>query len=822
MRDDLRAAVRSLRSSKSFTTAALIVLTLGVGATTAIFSVVDAVVLRGLPFDEHDRLAAVGERRRPSGQFAPLDRDPESVAFVAPQNYFDWAAQQQVFESIGAIASGWLTLREPGGEPESLVPQRVTAGFFDVLRVRPVIGRAFTKEDEVVGRSRVAILSNGLWRRRFAADPQIIGRPIPLEDVASGPGAAEGGRYEVIGVMPQGFTYPVGVARTTDIWVPYVVPPDQQIRNPQARVNYLQVIARLKPGVSFAQAQGQMDQVAAAVERANPEWNKDNRIGVRPLVDHIVGARVRSWLLMLLGAVGVVLLIACANIANLLLARAVARQLELSVRAALGASRWRLVRQLMAESLVLSVAGTASAIALAWWAVQVLRASMPEGIPRVTTIALDLRVLAVATFLSLVTGILFGIFPAIHLSKPDLSNALKSGARASAGLIPQRLRSALVVAEVALAVVLLVGAALFIGSFVSLIRIDPGFSPEQVLMAQISPRLELGAESRDSGSTFTELVDRISRIPGVVYASMADGVPLSGGINSTSITVPGTAIDLAAGNFISVRRVTPDHHKALTIPLRKGRLFNATDRKGTHDVVIISESAAKKYFPGEDPIGRTVRIHEDRTVVGVVGDVHQLSLESEPIPEAYVPMAQARVLGGLLVIRTSGKPYDVLPAVKSAVFAVLPDVPLRNVTTMDELVARRLAQRKLSMLLLGLFGLLGLVIAAVGVYGVMAHLVAQRTREIGVRMALGATRAKIVGMVLRNACMLVTTGLVIGGVSGWYLSAVSEAFLFRLEPTDPRAFAAAVGSLSVAALVASAIPARRAASVDPMVALRSE
>ena len=235
MRDDLRAAVRSLRSSKSFTTAALIVLTLGVGATTAIFSVVDAVVLRGLPFDEHDRLAAVGERRRPSGQFAPLDRDPESVAFVAPQNYFDWAAQQQVFESIGAIASGWLTLREPGGEPESLVPQRVTAGFFDVLRVRPVIGRAFTKEDEVVGRSRVAILSNGLWRRRFAADPQIIGRPIPLEDVASGPGAAEGGRYEVIGVMPQGFTYPVGVARTTDIWVPYVVPPDQQIRNPQAR-----------------------------------------------------------------------------------------------------------------------------------------------------------------------------------------------------------------------------------------------------------------------------------------------------------------------------------------------------------------------------------------------------------------------------------------------------------------------------------------------------------------------------------------------------------------------------------------------------------
>ncbi|MDP9323043.1 MAG: ABC transporter permease [Acidobacteriota bacterium] len=822
MRDDLKAAFRSLRSSKGFTIAALIVLTLGIGSTTAIFSVVDAVVLRGLPFNEHDRLVAVGERSRPSAAFAHLDRDPDALSGVAPQNYLDWAAQQRVFESMAAIASGWLTLRQHGAEPESLVPQRVTADFFSVLRVHPIIGRAFTAENEVAGRDRVAILSDGLWRRRFGADPQIIGRLIPLEDLEGGQAAAESGGYEVVGVMPPDFAYPVAAARRADIWIPYVVPVNQRIRDPEMRVNYLQVVARLKPGVSLAQAQAQMDQIAGALEHANPAWNKDNRVGVRPLADHIVGARIRSWMLMLLGAVGVVLLISCANIANLLLARASAREREAAVRAALGASRWRLVRQLMTESLVLSVAGTACAIVVAWWAVQVLRSSMPEGVPRVTAIALDLRVLAAAAGLSLLTGILFGIFPALQLSKPDLSNALKDGARGSAGIARRRVRSALVVADVALAVVLLVGAALFIGSFVSLIRIDPGFSPDHVLIAQISPRIESRADPRDAGPAFAQIVERLAGVPGVVYASTSDGLPLRGGISATTITIPGTAIDLNAGEIISIRRVTPDFHRVLKIPLRNGRLFNSTDRADAPPVAVINESAATKYFPGQNPIGRIIMVHGNRTIVGVVGDVHQSSLESAPLTEAYVPMAQARVPGAELVIRTNGNPYELLPAVKAAVYAVLPDVPLRNVTTMETLIAGQVAQRKLTMLLLGLFGVLGLVIAAVGVYGVMAYFVSQRTREIGVRMALGATRSNVVGMVLLNACALVASGLIIGGVAAWYLSAASQVFLFRLEPTDPRAFAAAVVSLSLAALVASAIPARRAASVDPMVALRAE
>ena len=817
MHDDLKAAFRSFRSSTGFTIAALIVLTLGIGATTAIFSVVDAVVLRGLPFDEHDRLVAVGERRAASAQASRPTGDPDALTFVAPQNYLDWAGQQQVFESLAAIASGWLTLHEPGTQPESLVPQRVSADFFSVLRVSPAIGRPFTAENEVTGRDRVAVLSDGLWRRRFGADPGIVGRLVALEDLEDSRGATEGGGYEILGVMPPDFAYPVGVTRPTDIWIPYIVPSDHRIRKSQSRSNYLQVIGRLKPGVSLAQAQAQMDQVASAIETANPIWNQGNRIGVRPLVDHVVGSRTRSWMLLLLGAVGVVLLIACANIANLLLARASAREREIGIRAALGASRWRLVRQLLIESLVLSAAGTMCAIALASWAVQLLRASMPENVPRVTTIAVDERVLVAAAALALVTGVLFGIVPALQLSRPDLANALKDGVRGTPGTGRQRLRSVLVVAEVALALVLLVGAALFIGSFVSMIKIDPGFSPDHVLTAQVSPRVESRAEPRDAATPFAEIVENIRHIPGVLHAAMiSGGIPLRGGISLTSIPAPGGSIEL------TLRQVTPDYHHALRIPLRQGRFFNATDRKGAPAVVIINEVAANKYFAGENPIGRTLPLDGAPTIVGVVGDVRQVNLEAASIAEAYVPMAQARVSGGELVIRTTGNPYDTLSSVKAAVFSVLPDVPLRNVKTMEELIGRQVAQRRLSMLLLGLFGLLGLAIAVVGIYGVMACVVSQRTREIGVRMALGATRSSIVRMVLLNAAMLVTMGVVLGGMASWYLSAASRTFLFGLQPTDPRAFGAAALTLSAAALIAGAIPAGRAATVDPMVALRTE
>ncbi len=810
MRDDLKAAIRSLNSSKTFTIVALLVLTLGIGASTAIFSVVDAVVLRGLPFDEYDRLVAVGERR-PADKTPDPTRDPEALGSAAPQNYVDWKAQQQVFESMATIAAGSFTLREPGAEPEDLRAQRVTSEFFRVLRIQPALGRPFTTDNEIDGRNRVAILSDGLWRRRFG-DPSIVGRTIPLE----------GGAYEVIGIMPPGFQYPVGAARDTDLWVPYVVPANQRIRDPHSFSFYLQTIARLKPGVSVRQAQAQMTQVAAAIEKANPVWNKDRLVGVRPLRDHLVGAATKSWMLMLLGAVGIVLLIACANVANLLLARATAREREIGIRAALGAGRWRLVRQLLVESLVLSVAGTAFAVVLAMWAVRVLKSAMPESLPRISAIGVDFRILAVAAVLAIATGLLFGIVPALQLSSPDLTNALKDGARGTTGAGRQRLRSALVVAEVALAVVLLVGASLFIGSFVALMRIDIGFKPDRVLTASLSPGWEPGIPPPDSSASFVDIVDRITHVPGVLEASLiSGGMPLGGSMSVTGMKVPGRTLDDDEG--ISVRRVTPDYHKALRIPLKAGRLFTPADRKGAANVVIINEAAAKKYFPGENAVGRTVNINkEDRTIVGVVGDVHQTSIEIEPRTEAYVPVAQGKTLFGELVIHTSGDPYAVLPQVKSIVLSVMPAVPLRNVKTMEEVLAGRIAQRKLNMLLLGLFGLLGLVISAVGIYGVMAYVVAQRTREIGVRMALGATRATVIRMVLTNACLLVAAGLAIGGAGAWYLSAAAKSFLFKLDANDPRAFAAALILLAGAALIASALPARRAATVDPMIALRAE
>ena len=810
---DLKDAIRALRATPGFTVVALVVLTLGIGATTAIFSVVDAVVLRALPFDEHDRLVAVGERR-PLG--ASTTGDPLAVSSIATPNYFDWVAQQQVFESM----AGWtpfgarFTLSEAGDEPEDLLGIRVTAGIFDVLQVRPALGRPFVADDEIEGRHRVAVLSDALWRRRFAGDPGIVGRMIALDT----------GNYEVVGILPPGAIYPVGEARPTDLWVPYVMPPRERIRDPGGRVMLTRGIARLKPGVSLAEAQANMDQIAAGLEQTYPDWNKDNRAGVRPLHDHLVGSGTKSWLIMLLGAVAIVLLIACANVANLLLARATGREREMAVRAALGAGRSRLIRQLLVESLVLSTAGTIAATLVAWWAVQILRTAMPEGVPRVASITVDLRVLAAAAVLSLLTALLFGVAPAVQLTRPALTTTLKDYSPGSGiGRGRQRLRSGLVVAEVALAVVLLVGASLFIGSFVALLRIDPGFDPDRVLVVQIQPRGEPGKRGPDAAPAFTQLAERVGQAAGVVHASIVvGGLPLAPGNSTTTMAIPGTGP--ADKDPINVRAVTPDYHRALRIPLRRGRMLERSDRDGITNVVVINESAANKYFPGQDPVGRVVTLsRSERTVVGVVGDVHQSSLEIQPRPEAYEPMAQTRAgSAGELVVRTSGDPYSVLPAIRSAVRETLPGVPLRNVRTMEQVVAGRMVQRRLNMLLLGLFGLLGLVISAAGVYGVMAQTVASRTREIGVRMALGATPSDVVGMILRNAGVLVVIGLIIGGLAAWSLSATAKSFLFGLQADDPRAFAVAVVVLAASALIASAVPARRAASVDPAVVLRTE
>jgi putative ABC transport system permease protein len=804
MREDIRDSLRSLRGAPLYTAVALTVLALAIGSTTAIFSVVDAVVLRGLPFDEHDRLVAVSE--------VLVTRTPTRFSNAAPPNYVDWRAQQQVFESMAAVRTSQVVLREPGTEPEELRGQRISPDFFTVLRVQPAHGRAFQPGDALDGRHRVAIISDGLWRRRYGADPDVIGRTIPLDT----------GSYDVVGIMPPGFAYPAGAARPAEIWMPLVIPPQDLVRNPGRRAYYLSVVARLKDGVTLEQASAQMDQIAAALAQAYA-WNEGWRIGVRPLHALVVGEQTRSWMWMLLGAVGMVLLIACTNVANLMLARATARAREVGIRAALGAGRARLMRQLIVESLVLSSAGTVLGVALAWWGVQALCAAMPEGVPRVASIALDLRVLGVAACLSIGTGLAFGLVPALQLSRPDLVHALKDGARgATAGRGRQRLRGALVIVEVALAMVLLVGAGLFIGSFASLTRMEPGFVMRGLLTSTIRLSAPTADESRGA-QLLAGLAARLEQIQEVESAAaVSGGLPLSGTRFVENIALPGRPVPDDDG--VSLRAVTPRYHTTMRIPLRGGRYLSDADTKSTEGVMLINEAAAKKYFDGEPALGRTAVVQGERRIVGVVGDIRQEGPESDMLPEVYIPLAQLTfpTFSGEIVVRTSGNPYRVLPAVKAAVYGLAPDVPMRNVMSMEDLLAQRIAPRRFNMILLSLFGVLGLVISAVGIYGVMAFIVGQRTHEIGVRMALGATRRSVMAMVLRKASTLIAAGLAAGALGAWFLGEGVQRFLFRVEPTDPRVFTGALMVLALTALLASVVPARRAANVDPLRAFRQD
>jgi putative ABC transport system permease protein len=815
MVDDLRTAVRSLRGSPTFTAVALIVLALGIGAGTAIFSVVDAVVLRGLPFDEHDRLVAV------------LEHDTRNAVtfgsgMTTPQTYLDWRRLQESFEGIAAVgSSGVLRMRSATGEPVDAQGLRMTHEFFSVFRVAPVLGRAFTAEDEIDGRHRVAILSYGYWQRQYGGSPGVLGQRIEFNDQS----------FEIVGVMPRGFAYPVASEKPTEIYWPYAFTDADKVRGGNRNYNWY-AIGRLKPGVSVEQAHEQMNRVAAALDEQFPKFSPGMRVRVVTLHHHLVG-KVRAWMLMLLGAVLLVLLIACANVANLMLARATVRAREMSIRSALGASRWRLVRGLIVEGVLLSLAGTALGVVLAWFGVNAIRTWLPAGLPRVAGIAIDLRVLTAATLVAVATGVVFGIVPALQSSRPDLTRGLKDSGRSStAGAGSQRLRSLLVVAEVALAVVLLVGAGLFIGSFVKLVRIDPGFDYRNLLVVGVGPRFPPGPitrqviqEAEQRGRAYAmQMLDAVRAVPGVLAAEAVEGgVPLTGSWSRTHVIVPGKP-EFGGDDSIDRRRVSADYLQMMRIPLIRGRYLSTDDRENAPHVTAINESAARRYFPGTDAVGQHFKVNnEDVTVVGVVRDIRHLGPEVLPRPECYLPLAQHSVIGVTLVMRTTGEPMAVLPAVKAAIWSVNKEQRIGGDTfTLEQHMDRLIAQRRFNMSLLALFGVLGLVIAAVGIYGVMAYIVAQRTNEIGVRMALGATRGHVVTMVLRRAGVMMVVGLALGGVIAWYASAAVRAFLFETEPNDIRTMAAALVTLTAAGLFASAVPARRAASVDPLVALRHE
>jgi putative ABC transport system permease protein len=809
MHDDLRNAIRTLRGSPAFTTLALSVLALGIGAATSVFSVVDAVVLRGLPFDEYDRLTAV------------LEHDTRRATTfggggTTPQTYLDWRRDQRSFDGLAAVGSSTFRVKNEGGEPGDARATLASWELFPLLRAQPLLGRAFTADDEVRGRNHVLILGYGFWLSRFGGAPDAVGRRIDLNEEP----------WEVVGVMPPGFSYPVGSARPAEMYAPIQLRDEDRVRGTNRNYNY-SVIGRLKPGISIAQADGDMKRLAAALDRQYPEWSPGRTARVVALHEHLVG-RVKPWMWMLLAAVALVLVIACANVANLMLARATVRAREIAVRAALGASRWRLVRQLLVEGTVLSVTGAAIGVLFAAGAVRVLRAWLPAGVPRVASIALDDRVLFAAVGAALLTGILCSAGPALAATRPDLTHALRDGGRGStAGSAAQRLRSALVVAEVAIAVVLLVGAGLFISSFVKLVRIDPGFEYHNLLALPVSVRFDPAAprESEQRGLAYVEqMLAAVRRVPRVTAAGAVNGgVPLTGSWSRTGVELRGRELK-GDDDSIDRRSVTANYLEVLGIPLVHGRRLTDQDRQGAESVVVVNQAAARKYWPAEDALGQRIKINrEERTVVGIVADIRHLGPEAPVRQEAYVPLAQHPNASATLLIRTGGEPMAVLPAVKAAIWSINREqrLPAEQVT-LESHMDRLIAQRRFNMALLALFGALGLVIAAVGIYSVIAYVVAQRTNEIGVRMALGATPRSVVAMVLRKAAVLIAAGLAIGGAGAWYLAAGVKTFLFEVEPNDPRVVAGALVALAAAGLAASAVPARRAASVDPLVALRQE
>jgi putative ABC transport system permease protein len=812
MTDDLKAAIRSLRASRTFTAIALIVLSLGIGAATAIFSVVDAVVLRGLPFDQHDRLAVVLE-------YETRRAETFGSGSTTPQMYLDWRRLQESFDGLAAVASHSFRIRTENGEPADARAHRVTWEFFPTLRVAPILGRAFTADDEVEGRHRLVMLSHGFWQRRFGGAADVVGKTLELNEET----------WEIVGVLPVEFAYPVSSDRPSELFTPVAFTADEKTRGGNRNYNWT-AIGRLKTGVAIEQAHEQMNRLAAALDEQHPKWSPGRRARVISLHHHLVG-RVRPWMLMLLAAVGLVLLIACANVANLMLARATSRTREIGIRAALGASRWRLVRGLLVEGLVLSVIGAAIGVILAYVGVGALKAWLPASVPRVASVGIDLRVLGAAIAAAVLTGLAFGVVPAFHASRPDLTRALKdSGRSTTTGAGTQWIRNALVIAEVALAVVLLVAAGLFVGSFAKLMRVETGFDYRNVLTFNVGVRVEPGkyAEAAKRGNAYVaQMRAAVAAVPGVAeVAAVSGGLPLTGSWSRTGLQRPGRPKLEGDEDSIDRRSVTANYLQLLRIPLVRGRYLTEDDRAGAPPVMVVNEAAAQKYWPGEDPIGQRVTMNgKDRTIVGIVRNIRHLGPEASQRQEGYIPLAQEESAGATLAIRTAGDPMDVLPAVKAAIWGVNKEQRLSgDVVTLEGYMDRLIAQRRFNMALLALLGILGLVIATVGIYGVMAYVVAQRTNEIGVRMALGATSGNVLGLVLTRAAMLLAAGLAIGTAVAWPMSHVFQVqtFLFQTDATNGGIYAVALATLAIAGLAASAVPARRAATVDPIVALRHE
>jgi putative ABC transport system permease protein len=794
-------ALRQLRKAPAFALVTIVTLALGIGATTAIFSLLHAVVLRPLPFPHPERIVQLW--RTDHGD----DRSLSAAGFLG----FREAAS---FACLAASTSASFNLTGDGA-PERIIGGRVSAGYFDVFGVRPELGRVFTAAEDRPGRERVVVLSDSLWRQRFAADPRVIGRTFRLNGLS----------HEVIGVLPPSFELRAVDAR---LWVPIAFTPEQASNFGNS---YLHVLGRLRPGVSRVAAETEVAAIARRLDALDNLSPRGRGTRLEPFLDHLLGG-YRQRLLILLGAVGCVLLIACVNVANLLLARGGVRSREIAVRAALGAGRGRIVRQLLTESLVLGLAGGLAGLGLAYAGIRFLVAISPAGVPRLATAGIDGIALAFALAVALAASFLFGLAPALRIARPDLQSMLKEGGRAVSS--PRdRMRTGLLVAEVALALVLLVGAGLLIRSAVHLQKVEVGFDPSGVLTGQLAlPFVDYPGPDR-AVRTVQEAVDSVGRIPGVSSAAAASILPLSRSNVSSALDIEERPVPEGEERMIgNTRQVTPGYFGTLRIPLVRGRDFTARDRADAPDVAIVNRKLARAVWGSEEVLGKRLAYWRDEKgpvwmeVVGVAGDIRQGQLADDTKPEVYVPLEQANsdLLGehGLsmaLVVRAAGDPASISRRVRQAILAVDSRLPVFDLLTMEEIRASLAATTRFNMLLLTALGTIGLLLAAVGIYGVIAYFVSQRTQEIGLRMALGATEGKVLSLVVRQAMRPVLLGVAVGLAGAAAATRAIAGLLFEVSATDPVTFAGVVLVLATAALLASWLPARRASRVEPTRAL---
>ena len=802
IRQDVAYAVRRLLQSPGFTLVAVLTLALGIGATSAIFSVVNAVLLRPLPFPQADGLVALGQAWK-----------GKNTLYYSPQNFLDVESQSRSFERLAAIDSTGVTLTGHG-EAARLDAAEVGAPFFDVLRVRPILGRGFVADENEPDKSKVVVLGHKLWRERFGGDPAVVGQSVQIDREPR----------TVVGVAPPGFSYP----QDAEIWLP--IGYDKRFRSDSRGAWYLKVIGRLAPGVSVEAARQEVKTIAARLEKAYPDANEGVGGDVTSLHEVTVGDTRRS-LLVLLGAVGLVLLVACVNVANLLLARITGRESELSVRAALGAGRGRIVRQLFTESLLLALAGGAAGMLLAGVLTDALLALQPEGVPRLAEVRLDRGVLLFAMGLSLLTSLAFGALPAIQMSRKATAQALRQGSRGILGGGRTGLRGALVVGQIALAMVLLAGSGLLIRSFSLLRQVDPGFDTKSALSFRLSLPESAYADDAKMTGFHDALATRLLALPGVRAVGALSALPLTGSQFNISFSIDGRPeLPPAQQPSMDVAIATPGVFRAMGIEIVRGRGFTAGDDDRAPQVVLLSEAAVRRHFPDEDPIGKTIRLGLGRgrgrkaggEVVGVVRDVKHHGLAKQSVPEIYLPYAQFPFQSMTVVLRSDVPPRSLAGAAERAVHELDAQLPVARIATLEEVVARSISEPRFYVLLLGAFAATALFLAALGLFGVMSYGVAQRTRELAVRLALGARQQELRRMVLRETLGLGVLGLALGTAGALALSRTLTSLLYSISPNDPATLAAVGALLLLTTLVAGYLPARRATRIDPVVALRAD